>query len=111
MDAEEIKEDKKEETKEALSARESFLFGEEKKQREARKKRQRLLEVQSLREGFSFLIRTTVEFVIFVVAGALFIIKGREIQQTDYPLGTTLLVLGVILILKGILSAGGFRLK
>jgi hypothetical protein len=107
-----INPDKKEETKEAFSARDAFLFGEKEKQREFNRKRKQFLEEQSIREGFRYLTKSTFQFICSVVLGAFLIIKSRDFQIDNHgALGNVLVIIGAVLILNGMLILGGFRYK
>ena len=84
---------------------------EERKRIEASLKRQQLLEDQSLREGFRFLFKSVLQFILFVSVGAFLIIKSQDFSRNGNALGVLFLAGGTILILRGMISLGGFRSK
>ena len=103
--------EKNKETPEAALAREAFIFEKEKKQIEANLTRQQLLEDQSIREGFRFLFKSIVQFIVFVALGVFLVLMSRDVRKTDSTVGTVLMVIGAGLILRGMMSLGGFRSK
>ena len=99
--------EKEKETPDAASAREAFIFEKEKREQEENLRRQQLLKDQSLREGFRYLFRSVIQFILFTAVGALLVILGRSLQKTDSAQGTALIVVGAGCILKGMISFSG----
>ena len=83
MDDKSANQEKSKETPEAASAREAFIFEQKIKEIKTSLKRQQFLEEQSWREGFRFLFKSILQFVFFVSAGVLLIVKGHELQVLD----------------------------
>src|SRR5436190_11919596 len=82
---------------------------EEEKKRELARilLRQQQQQDQSLQEGITFLFRSIVRFVFYVVIGAFVIIFGRDLLSTSRPGGMILMLAGTGLIIKGMMSLGG----
>ena len=105
------KEEIKEETKEASSAREIFLFGEKEKQAQSRAQREQFLQDQSLREGFRFLSKSIFQFVFYVGFGTILLVQSRDLHTAHRTLASILMVLGIILVVNGMISLAGLRSK
>lgn len=93
------------------TSKEVYLDEKQQKEAEERLRRQEQQEDQSLREGMGFLVKSSFQFVFYVVIGAFVVIFSRDLQATNYPGGVLLMFVGLGLIIKGMISLGGFNSK
>lgn len=93
------------------TSKEVYLDEKQQKEAEERLRRQQQQEDQSLREGLGFLVKSSFQFVFYVVIGAFILIFGQDFRATNYPGGILLMLLGLGLIIKGMISLGGFKSK
>ena len=87
------------------------LTEEERKALEVRLRKQQEQEDRSLEEGFRFLYRSVFQFIFFIIAGVFVIMFSRDLLAAKHPGGLLLMALGVGLIIKGMISLGGFNAK
>src|SRR5262245_59809541 len=88
-------------------------YRDEKEEREAKERLRREQRQQdlSLKEGLSFLVNSVFQFIFYVAIGALLFLFGQDMVATGHAGGYLLIFGGVVLVIKGMMSFGGFNSK